>query len=69
MSKHTPGRTLDEAANRLVNLRRIARLERKEFGAVSRSTQRRISEAIAAAEAVCVVDDARAAIAKAEGRP
>ena len=57
-TKHTPGRTIDEAAKRLVNLRRLARLERKEFGSVSAFTLNRISEAIASAEAVCVVDEA-----------
>ena len=66
-AQHTPGLTVDEAAKRLVSLRKLARLERKELGRISASTARKISEAIAAAEAVCVVDDARAAIAKAEG--
>lgn len=67
MSAHTPGRSLDAAAKRLVNLRRLARLERKELGAVSARTRSLIVEALAAAEAVCVVDDARAAIAAAKG--
>lgn len=66
-AQHTPGQSLDGAAKRLVGLRRLARLERKELGTVSAGTLRRIAEAIAAAEAVCVVDDARAAIAAATG--
>lgn len=61
----TPGRTLDETANRLVNLRKLARLERKEFGVVSAGVQRKIAEALAAAEAVCIVDDARTASSQA----
>ena len=63
--QHTPGRTIDEAAKRLVALRRLARLEQKELGGVTAQTRRKISEAVAGAEAVCVVDDARAAIAAA----
>ena len=68
MSKHTPGLTLDEAAKRLVSLRKLARLERKELGRISARTARKINESIAAAEAVCVVDDARAAIRAATGQ-
>lgn len=65
--KHTPGHTFDEAAKRLLSLRKLARLERKELGLVSADTMDKINEALAAAEAVCVVDDARAAILGATG--
>lgn len=58
MGMHTLGRTIDSAARRLVNLRRLARLERQEIGAVSFGTLQRIAEARFAVEAVCVVDDA-----------
>lgn len=64
---HAPGHTLDHAARRLVALRKLARLERREFGSVRASTQRAIVEACAHAEAVCVVDEARTAIARATG--
>ena len=66
-AKHTPGLSLDDAAKRLVSLRKLARMERKELGKVSAETSFKIGEAIAAAQAVFVVDDARAAIAKAMG--
>jgi hypothetical protein len=56
---HTPGQTMADAAEKLLTLRRIARMERKAFGAVSTGTQAKIAAAIAAAEAVCIVDDAR----------
>ena len=59
-TQHTPGQSLDAVGERLVRLSRLARLERKEFGGVSTRTQRLIVEALAAAKAVCVVDDARA---------
>lgn len=58
--KQTPGKSLDEAAARLLSLRRLGRLERKEFGEVSDRTRRLIGEALASAEAVCVVEDAKA---------
>lgn len=64
MRKQTPGLTLDAAAKRLRTLRRLAHLERKELGAVSPRTLRAIESAIAAAEAVCIVDDARSPVTK-----
>jgi hypothetical protein len=59
--QHTPGQTIEAAAKRLLTLRGLARLEQHEFGAVSSRTLRAIESAIAAAEAVCIVDDARSA--------
>jgi hypothetical protein len=64
--QHTPGRTIEAAAKRLLTLRRLARIEQKEFGAVSDGTRSKIVSALAAAEAVCIVDDARSASGKAE---
>lgn len=56
-SQHTPGRTVDDCAKRLIDLRRLARLERKEFGSASVRTQRLIVEAIAQTEVVVAIED------------
>lgn len=58
-SIHFP--SIKEAGRQLVSLRRLGRLEKKVHGFVSARTQQMISEALAAAEALLVVEDARAA--------
>lgn len=63
----TPAQSIDAAARRLVDLRRLARLERKELGAVSVRTRLAIAEACAAAEAACAVDDAKRAVGSSTG--
>lgn len=57
MSAHTPGQSFDDVGRRLIALQKLARLEKKEFGAISARTAQRIREAIAEGQAVIVVDD------------
>jgi hypothetical protein len=68
-AQHTPGREGHAIADHLVALRKAARAERKVHGRVLPATERRIQDAMAAALAYLVCDDARerAAIAKATG--
>lgn len=54
---NVPGKSLDAIARRLMDLRKLARLERKELGAVSVRTRSLIREELALAEAACAIHD------------
>lgn len=71
-AQHTPGRTFDQIGRDLTEVRKLARLEKKQLGGVTPKTTARAKALFLESEALCAIDDAitagqLAAIAKATG--